>query len=437
MQPSPDAGAVKHPIDGERARIVGRRMSWRRVCVIAVGIGSVAVVGFVGSPIWCAVRGALAAGVGAVAFGATSIGSSRSSARSSARSNIVSTILGVIALPVGAVFALRYLGDDPVPRGVGGAVAALGSLPLLVGGTRSLLGGISRWRRLMAVPAFALIVAVVWYPIAIALFAVNVPRPALGSQRPSDRGLTFEDITFHTDDGVVLSGWYIPGTNHAAVVVLHGASSTRSATMDHAVVLARHGYGVLLFDARGHGLSDGRAMEFGWNGDLDIAGALDYLSTRTDVDPLRIGAVGLSMGGEQAIGALPADMRLRSVVSEGATGRVAGDKAWLSNVYGLRGGVTRAVDTVMYRLTDMLTETEAPSTLRDAAADAAPRQILLITAGDVADEGHAAAFIERGSPGNVEIWTVPGAGHTGGLHTDPRAWEATVMAFLDDTLLAR
>ena len=61
-------------------------------------------------------------------------------------------------------------------------------------------------------------------------------------------------------------------------MLLHGSGSTRSAVLDQAAVLAEGGYGVLLFDARGHGESGGRAMDFGWYGDADIAGALDYLA---------------------------------------------------------------------------------------------------------------------------------------------------------------
>ena len=86
--------------------------------------------------------------------------------------------------------------------------------------------------------------------------------PSVGTTTPGDRGLSYRDVELHTTDGVTLSGWYIPSANHAAVALLHGAGSTRSSVLDHAVVLARHGYGVLLFDAAwpraqrrpGHGL---------------------------------------------------------------------------------------------------------------------------------------------------------------------------------------
>src|SRR5206468_1520008 len=83
-------------------------------------------------------------------------------------------------------------------------------------------------------------------------------------------------------------------------------------------------------DARGHGRSAGRAMDFGWYGDADVQGAVTFLGAQPDVRDGRIAAVGLSMGGEEAIGAAATDPRIRAVVAEGATGRVAADNDWLS-----------------------------------------------------------------------------------------------------------
>jgi pimeloyl-ACP methyl ester carboxylesterase len=210
---------------------------------------------------------------------------------------------------------------------------------------------------------------------------------------------------------------------------LHGAGSTRSDVLAHAVVLARHGYGVLLFDARGHGRSGGRAMDFGWYGDLDVAAAVSYLARRSDVDGKRIAAVGMSMGGEEAIGAAAADLRIRAVVAEGATNRMAADKAFLPDVYGWRGAVQQRVDAITYGLADLLTEARPPLSLREAARAASPRPILLVTAGTVPDETDAARYIRQGA-GSVQIWNVPDAGHTRALATHPAEWDRQVTAFL-------
>ena len=224
-----------------------------------------------------------------------------------------------------------------------------------------------------------------------------------------------EDLRLRTPAGVPLAAWYLPTRSGAAVVLLHGAGSTRSAVLDQAAVLWRHGYGVLALDARGHGDSSGRAMDFGWYGDDDVRGAVDRLSRLPGVDRDRIGVVGLSMGGEEAVGAAAADRRIAAVVAEGATGRSASDLGWLSDRYGWRGRITELWrGALTYGLTDLLTESSPPVSLRDAVRAASPRPVLLIAAGELPDETSAAAFIAAGSPDTVTTWTVPGAGHTRG-----------------------
>ena len=75
-------------------------------------------------------------------------------------------------------------------------------------------------------------------------------------------------------------------------MLLHGAGETRAATLPQADVLAHHGYGVLLLDARGHGDSGGRGMDAGWYGDDDVRAAVDFLVGRPGVDPGRIAVLG-------------------------------------------------------------------------------------------------------------------------------------------------
>jgi pimeloyl-ACP methyl ester carboxylesterase len=196
-------------------------------------------------------------------------------------------------------------------------------------------------------------------------------------------------------------------------------------------VLARHGYGVLLVDARGHGASTGRPMPWGWDGDADVAAAVAHLGSRDDVDPDRLAGVGLSMGGEEAIGAAAALPQVRAVVAEGVTGRTADDLAWLTDAYGWRGSVTRGVHAAQTALVDVLADPPRPAPLAQAVGDVAPRPVLLVTAGGVPDEGHAAEALRRAAPDAVSVWTVDGAGHTEGLRTDPEGWEERVVGFLD------
>jgi pimeloyl-ACP methyl ester carboxylesterase len=325
----------------------------------------------------------------------------------------------------------------------GGPVAWLGLLALVVGALAALW---CSWRLLrstrrrwwvLTLPALLVAAYLVVWTVTIGVIAGLPAHPALGSRTPADVGLSAESVTVRTADGVDLAAWWVPGDNQAAVVLLHGAGSTRTAVLDHAQVLATHGYGVLLLDARGHGGSDGRGMDFGWYGERDVAAALDFLSDRPEVSADRLGVVGLSMGGEEAIGAAGADPRVRVVVAEGASHRVAADKAYLSE-YGVRGDLQRTIDRGTYAVAGILSPAPEPPPLResvtDAQADGTPTPILLITAEEVETELLAARLLDRAAPDAVEIWTVPGAGHTRGLRTEPDEWARRVLAFLDAAL---
>jgi hypothetical protein len=346
-------------------------------------------------------------------------------------------VVAVIVAAGAGTVALRFgsAGDWSL-RTIGAVVVLAAALAILGMWARTLLAGFDHVGSQVVVVLVALVgVWGVGEPVVVAVAATDVPRPQLGHLTPGDRGLSFRKVRLSTVDGVHLAAWYVPSRNRAAVVALHGASSTRTGVLDQSVVLARHGYGVLLVDARGMGLSGGRAMNRGWFGDRDVAAAVDFLAAQPDVDAARIGALGESMGGEQAIGALAADPRLRAVVAEGATNRVAADLGWLSDVYGVRGRLQEALDGVTDALTGLLTDAPEPRTLRASVAVAAPRPVLLVVAGTVPDERHAADFIRSGSPRSVSIWEVLGARHTGGLRTDRRGWERRVVGFLDRALL--
>ncbi len=283
---------------------------------------------------------------------------------------------------------------------------------------------------------------VVWLPLLLVTAYVGVwsvgqgvaaglpAHPRLGDRTPAAVGLPFDEVTLRTSDGVDLAAWWVPTRNGAAVALMHGAGSTRTAVLDQAEVLGEAGYGVLLVDARGHGASGGRGMDFGWWGERDTAAAVDFLARRVAVD--RIGLLGESMGGEVAIGAAGLDPRLHAVVAEGATHRVAADKAYL-DAYGVPGHLQQALDRLTYAVADLVSDAPEPAPLRTAVRTAvAP--LLLVTAGDLRDERLAALRLRAAAPDRVEVWTVPGSGHTGGLSTAPRQWRERVVGFLDDAL---
>jgi dienelactone hydrolase len=293
--------------------------------------------------------------------------------------------------------------------------------------------GARRLHKLLALPFGIAIALLVVAPLTLAVFVTNVPPLELGTETPADFGLAYDDVTMHTDDGVRLAAWYVPSTNGAAVVLLGGATNTRSDELEHAVVLARHGYGVLLLDVRGHGDSGGDAMIWGWYGDVDVRAAVDYLVTRPDVIDARIGVVGMSMGGEEAIGAAGADTRIKAVMAEGVSARGARDEG--DPASGVGGWLIRYIDWTTRQAADLMTSAKPPTKLRDAIASTAPRPVMIIAAGTQPTEIDAARVFQEAAPDSVELWIAPDTGHTEAYDVHPAEWETRVVDFLDRALI--
>jgi uncharacterized protein len=342
-------------------------------------------------------------------------------------------VVGVFMTSVGAGLGLRYAVKTAasVNAVVGLALLVVGLVLLGFGAVVS-WRSVRRWWRLGVAPV-ALVVAAVTGSLALGVAYSVAPRTALGGATPADRRMTYTTVGFRTADGVRLAGWLVASRNRGAVVVVPGSGSTRTATLDQAAVLARHGYGVLMVDPRGQGRSGGAAMDLGWWGDRDVTAAVGFLARQPGVDRTRIGVLGLSMGAEEAIGASRADPRITAVVAEGATGRTDADKAgWLPG--GVAGALQRGFDWLTYRTVDVLSPAPRPTSLHAAIAGATTTRFLLVTAGTLADELRAARYLRSAAPDRVDVWTVTGASHTRGLRTAPREWETRVTAFLDRTL---
>jgi len=104
------------------------------------------------------------------------------------------------------------------------------------------------------------------------------------------------------------------------LVVSHGAGEFKENYLELASYLADRGIASLLLDMHGHGASGGRPFHVSMREWVsDISAALDYLETRVDVDPERIGALGLSSGGSAILEAAVCDSRLKALIPLDAT----------------------------------------------------------------------------------------------------------------------
>jgi hypothetical protein len=264
-------------------------------------------------------------------------------------------------------------------------------------------------------------------PFYISYVFTHVAR---GFVPPAELGTAYEEVAFTTSDGLELEGWYIPSRNRAAVIAFPG----RKGPQRQARVLARHGYGVLLFDRRGEGESDGDPNALGWAGDRDLNAAVECLRRRPDVDPDRIGGIGLSVGGEMMIEAAAESDGLKAIVSEGAGIRSIREALAIP---GTRKRLEASLAHIFVTPGVALFSNDLPPpSLEDLVGRIAPRPVFLIYA--VPGQGGEAELSETFYAAAREpraIWRVPGSGHTGGIEARPQEYERRVVGFFDDALL--
>ena len=171
------------------------------------------------------------------------------------------------------------------------------------------------WLRLLAFSIFVILataLGLLVYYIHLQVTAFVTPNRQPISDSPAANNLPYEEITLTTADGLKIAGWYIPGSRPEAIVVVHGLSANRSATLPEATILAEAGFHVLPIDLRGNGQSDASPNTYGYYEALDVQAAVDFLEKRPGVD--HIGAVGSSLGGAVVARAAALDSRLEAVV---------------------------------------------------------------------------------------------------------------------------
>ena len=117
---------------------------------------------------------------------------------------------------------------------------------------------------------------------------------------PADWGLPFEDVYFPTADGVILHGWFVPGSSGVTLLWCHGNAGNISYRLDNMKLFHdRLALDIFIFDYRGYGRSQGKPSEEGTYRDAEAA--LAYLRTRHDVDQDAILLFGRSLGGAIAV----------------------------------------------------------------------------------------------------------------------------------------
>lgn len=250
-------------------------------------------------------------------------------------------------------------------------------------------------------------------------------------------GARLSEIEIVAGDGARLRAWSIrpPAGNGDAVILLHGQGDNRAGMLGPAAMLLRHGYAVLLSDARAHGMSGGRLGTYGVLEADDIRRWFEWL--QANQSPRCIDGLGDSMGGAELLESLRAENSFCAVVAESpfATFREAAyDRLgqqfstgpWLGRTL-LRPALVAGVEYARLRYGIDLSKADP------AAAVAATHVPVLLIHG-LADTNlppRHSEMIKAGNPAAV-LWEPAGAEHCGASTTDAAEYERRVVAWFEN-----
>jgi fermentation-respiration switch protein FrsA (DUF1100 family) len=133
---------------------------------------------------------------------------------------------------------------------------------------------------------------------------------------PDELGLDYEKIIFKSEDGLMLSGWYISAEGaELTVLFCHGNGGNMMHSLDTINILYNMGLNCFIFDYRGYGNSEGKPSEEGTY--LDIRAAYKWLTEKKGVSVNNIIAFGRSLGGSIAA-ELASKVRVGALIVESA-----------------------------------------------------------------------------------------------------------------------
>lgn len=277
-----------------------------------------------------------------------------------------------------------------------------------------------------------------------ALTEASPPREKRTGFTPFETGVDWEEVSFPTEGGMTLNGWFFKGGGDApAVLACGGYRGNRADLLGISSNLWRAGFNVLLFDYRGHGGQPGD-VTLGYRELEDARAALRYLRERRPEAPL--GAIGFSMGASVAIMLAAREHDVRALVADSPfTSQREIVRFRMARHVGLNPSrLTAPLAAIILSLVDRrlaqrfgfrLTDVQP---LRDMA-QLALRPVLLIHGEDdqiiPVDHSHRMERAGRNAGVRLETWYVPGAWHCGAYFLDRPRYCDRVARFFSANLL--
>jgi len=287
---------------------------------------------------------------------------------------------------------------------------------------------------------------VVWLVVGLAVILnatilfiyVHLGTRAMLKRRPSDAedtprayGLSYEEVTFRSRDGLLLYGNLIPALeaeHRGTIVFCHGQAGSMNRDVAWVPPFHEAGFNVLMFDFRGHGRSEGEIVSLGHFERLDLMGAIDFLARR---GVGRVGVIGFSMGGAVAMSMAKETPNIAAVVSDSGYASLQRVLVGASLEQGIPYPLAQVTAILILKYANLRLKTDLSEYEPRRQADADFDCPLLAIQGNE-DPYVPVSDIEdlvQRAGGHAELWSVAGVGHRATREQYPEDYRQRVLAF--------
>ena len=271
----------------------------------------------------------------------------------------------------------------------------------------------------------ALAILTVLFGFAEVNNALHPPRIIPPGNTLRESKIEFQSLDLITKDRIRLSAWYTPPRKGAVILLAHGYGDNRPEWV-HAM-LAKKGYGVLSWDARAHGESDGEISTVGYLEVLDVKAALDFVLTQPDVN--HIGAWGGSMGGATLIRATAQFPEIEALFVDSSFASLNDEFNYLVPY------------PVINPLAKFLAEWETGISIKDLnliedIARISPRPVYIVhSTGDTVAPPKSGEELFNAANEPRYLWLEENAPHLAIYLNNPRRYQRRLIGFFDQWLL--
>lgn len=279
---------------------------------------------------------------------------------------------------------------------------------------------------------------------ALGLFYIVIP--AIGAYQivhpvrfpveitPSDFNQVYEPVSLITADNLQIEGWYFPSQNGAAIIAVHGMNGNRTHVIPQSFSLLEQGYGILTIDMRAHGESEGDLYPGPWWAYQDILAGIDFLLAKEEVDPQRIGALGLSAGANAVIQAAAENENISALFVDG-TGMNRTSEALNPVLPEIRPYlITTPLNWNYHQFISIFSKKPLGPAIKELVPRVSPRPIYFVAGSTDKIEAALASRYQAAATENAQLWIIPDADHLGGIDLHYDEYTRRMVEFFDTNL---